>query len=173
MRDVLKRRIQEWRRSRMNPFTKEVAVSVLRRAAQGMDDDAICRYLDYRKRGLDRDSVEWRVLENTKASLLREGSRLQEGVQEIREALARIEEERKRIADARPAVGDEGITSRTVYELWRDELRYKNSLIPPGARGGGRSGRRRKREVKGGKIDTTPLEVVIQKHNERLLKKRA
>ena len=179
MLDVVEKHVAMWKKSRLSPLLRELAVSVVRRAAQGMDDRLIWMYLDHRMRGLDPESAEWKAVYNTKMALLRADSRLSQDVRRIREELARIELERQASGDTVPPLArQEALARQETIEnwamwAWRDELRYKNSLIPPGARGGGRSGRRRRRKVKGGKIDTTPLEVVIQKHNERLLRKRA
>lgn len=170
MKDLIAKHIHEWRHSRLSPLAKELAIAVLMRAAQGMNDEDLCRYLDYRKRGCDPDSVQWRLIENTKASLLREDSRLAKGVREIREALTVIETRRKEQQQAMLAVA--GDDYDRFFDVWKDEQRYKNSLIPPWARGGNIRGRRRRKPVKGGKIDTMPLDVVIAKHNEYLAKKR-
>src|SRR5690606_18018333 len=96
MLQSLKRHLDMWQESDLAPTLKELAVAVLHRAAQGMDDQEICRYLDFRKRGHERESAEWKMMEKTKEAVNQEGTRLRQGICEIREELQLIEEARER-----------------------------------------------------------------------------
>lgn len=171
---VLGEQIEAWRRSRLSPMLRELAIGVLRRAYQGMSDQDICWYLDSCKRGLDPESAQARMVEMTREALLREGSRLRKGVDAIREELAVIEAERERarqIGQSRRDAGTKEISSREIREVWRDEIQYKNSLIRPGARGGNRSGRKRKKEARRTEIRRAYINAVMRRHDEAMRRK--
>lgn len=169
----LKKHLDMWQESDLAPTLKELAIAVLHRAAQGMDDQGICRYLDFRKRGLERDSAEWKMIERTKEAVNREGSRLRQGICEIREELQLIEEAREREEpEERGNVESGEVTTDEVLWAWRDEIRYKNSLIPPGARKGRRSGRRRKREIPRSRYRRYYVEEAIRYDEEMRRKKK-
>jgi len=135
-----------------------------------MNDSAILSYLDYRKRGVPAGSEERAVIDDVARAFVTEGSLLRDDVTAIRQAEERAEQERLR--RAKEAAKDSPLlpgVSDDVYRLWQLEQRYKNSLIPPGARGRGRSGRRRKkgawRSRSRPRPNATHLEEVIVKHN--------
>lgn len=172
MLQSLKRHLDMWQESDLAPTLKELAVAVLHRAAQGMDDQGICRYLDFRKKGLERDSAEWKMIERTKEAVNQEGSRLRQGICEIREELQLIEKAREQEeSEARVNVEPGEVTTNEALWAWRDEIRYKNSLIPPGARRGRRGGRRRKKKISRSRYRRYYVEEAIR-HDEEMRRKK-
>ena len=141
--------IKWWLKSGMDRFYVELAVQVINRAAQGMSDDEILRYLDYRKRGLAPDSEETAIVEDVKRALVTEGARLYVDVLDVRrmEASAAIERA-ERLARRAREHREADKWACELWDVWRDEQTYKRRLVLEDARGGGRSGRRRKKPQK-------------------------
>ena len=141
--------IKWWLKSGMDRFYVELAVQVINRAAQGMSDDEILRYLDYRKRGLAPDSEETAIVEDVKRALVTEGSRLYVDVLDVRriEASAAIERA-ERLARREKENREVEKWGCESWDVWRDEQAYKRRLVVENARGGGRSGKRRKKQPK-------------------------
>lgn len=141
--------IKWWLKSGLDRFYVELAVQVINRAAQGMSDDEILRYLDYRKRGLAPDSEETAIVEDVKRTLVTEGARLYVDVLDVRriEANAAIERA-ERLARRAQEHREADKWACESWDVWRDEQAYKRRLVLEGARGGGRSGKRRKRPQK-------------------------
>lgn len=168
MNDTLAKRLREWHDSGFDPLYVDLVTAVLNRVAQGMNDSAILSYLDYRKRGVPAGSEERAVIDDVARAFVTEGSLLRDDVTTIRQAEERAE--RERLRRAKKAAKDLPLlpgVSDDVYRLWCLEQRYKNSLIPPGARGGGRSGRRRKKGAwrPRPRPNATHLEEVFVKRN--------
>src|SRR5690606_2782766 len=141
--------IKWWLKSGMDRFCVELAVQVINRAAQGMSDDEILRYLDYRKRGLAPDSEETAIVEDVKRALVTEGSRLYVDVLDVRriEASAAIERA-ERLARREKENREVEKWGCETWDVWRDEQAYKRRLVVENERGGTSSGKRRKRTCK-------------------------
>lgn len=141
--------IKWWLKSGLDKFYVELAVQVINRAAQGMSDDEILRYLDYRKRGLAADSEEVRIVEDVKRALVTEGTRLYVDVLDVRriEASAAIERAERLARRAQEHLESDKWACES-WDVWRDEQAYKRRLVLEDARRGGRSGKRRKKQPK-------------------------
>src|SRR5690606_39237427 len=101
--------------------------------------------LDYRKRGLAPDSEETAIVEDVKRALVTEGARLYVDVLDVRrmEASAAIERA-ERLARRAREHREAHKWACELRDVWRHEQTYKRRQVLEDARGGGRSGRRRK-----------------------------
>lgn len=147
MHALIHQHLREWKKTGASPFAVELVRTVLDRVAQGMTDSHIISYLNWRKRNVDKTGENAEMIERIKESFQTEGSRLWKATDEIRDELQRLEEERKAKKESiPPEESGAWMTPILAYECWKDEQRYKNSLIPPGARGGQKAGRKRKQD---------------------------
>ena len=160
--------IEQWRDVEIDPFYRELVMAVLNRVSQGMDDAGIIAYLDYRKRGTKPGSEERAIIDDVATAFKTAGTRIRDDVEAIRQAEARAQTERLKKAreeakdmELMPGVSDE------IYRLWRAEQRYKLSLVPPGARGGVKNRRKRKKERPKRRVATRSLQWILR-HEEYL-----
>lgn len=168
---VAAEQIESWRKSRLSPMMKELAISVIRRAAQGMHDQGLYRYLDYRKRGVDPNSTQWQAIEMTQEALRRDGSKLRKSICEIRSELERIEAERSAADEATREGRSYHVSSAEAHLAWKDEMRYKNSLIRPEARGSSRNSKSRTRSKKKRYVRRSYLDAMAR-HDEKIRARR-